>query len=58
MMTRGPAARIAQVLDVLFPHPHRREELDQYPNYHALKTAMEQHLFYETRAMEESRIRQ
>jgi nitrate/nitrite transport system ATP-binding protein len=57
MMTRGPAARIAQVLDVPFPRPRRREELDQYPGYHALKAAMEQHLSYETRAVEESRIR-
>ncbi|MGI0493773.1 ABC transporter ATP-binding protein [Alkalinema pantanalense CENA528] len=57
MMTRGPAARIAQVLDVPFPRPRRREELDQYPGYHALKAAMEQHLSYETRAVEESRVR-
>ena len=58
MMTRGPAARIAQVLDVPFPRPRRREELDQYPGYHDLKAAMEQHLSYETRVVEESRIRQ
>jgi nitrate/nitrite transport system ATP-binding protein len=57
MMTRGPAAGIAQVLDVPFPRPRRREELDQYPGYHALKAAMEQHLSYETRAVEESRVR-
>lgn len=57
MMTRGPAARIAQILDVPFPRPRRREELDQYPHYHALKTAMEQHLSYETRAVEESRVK-
>lgn len=57
MMTRGPAARIAQVLDVPFPRPRKREELDQYPGYHTLKAAMEQHLSYETRAVEESRIR-
>jgi nitrate/nitrite transport system ATP-binding protein len=57
MMTRGPAAGIAQVLDVPFPRPRRREELDQYPGYHTLKAAMEQHLSYETRAVEESRVR-
>jgi nitrate/nitrite transport system ATP-binding protein len=57
MMTRGPAAGIAQVLDVPFPRPRKREELDQYPDYHKLKAAMEQHLSYETRAVEESRIR-
>ena len=57
MMTRGPAAGIAQVLDVPFPRPRRREELDQYPGYHELKAAMERHLSYETRAVEESRVR-
>lgn len=57
MMTRGPAARIAQILDVPFPRPRRREELAQYPHYHTLKTAMEQHLSYETRAVEESRVK-
>ncbi len=56
MMTRGPAARIAQVLDVPFPRPRKREELDQYPGYHALKAAMEEHLSNETRAVEEARI--
>jgi nitrate/nitrite transport system ATP-binding protein len=57
MMTRGPAARIAQILHVPFPRPRKREELDQYPGYHELKAAMEQHLSYETRAVEESRTR-
>ncbi|MCU0565042.1 MAG: ABC transporter ATP-binding protein [Oculatellaceae cyanobacterium Prado106] len=57
MMTRGPAARIAQVLEVPFPRPRKREELDQYPGYHSLKAAMEHHLSCETRAVEESRIR-
>jgi nitrate/nitrite transport system ATP-binding protein len=56
MMTRGPAAQIAEVLDVPFPRPRRRESLDQHPAYHALKTAMESHLSRETRAVEESRI--
>ncbi len=57
MMTRGPAARVAQVLDVPFSRPRKRETLDQHPAYHALKAAMEQHLSYETRAVEESRVR-
>ncbi len=57
MMTKGPAARIAQVLDVPFPRPRKREELDQYPHYHELKAAMEHHLSQETRAVEEARIR-
>ncbi|MBF2026508.1 MAG: ABC transporter ATP-binding protein [Oscillatoriales cyanobacterium C42_A2020_001] len=57
MMTRGPAARIAQVLDVPFPRPRKREQLDQYPEYHELKAAMEHHLSFETRVVEESRIK-
>lgn len=57
MMTRGPAAKIAEVLDVPFPRPRHRETLDQHPAYHELKTAMERHLSRETRAVEESRIK-
>lgn len=57
MMTRGPAARIAQVLNVPFPRPRKREELDQYPEYHQLKAAMEHHLSFETRVVEESRVK-
>jgi nitrate/nitrite transport system ATP-binding protein len=57
MMTRGPGARIAQVLDVPFPRPRRREELDRYAGYHDLKAAMEEYLTRETRAVEESRSR-
>jgi nitrate/nitrite transport system ATP-binding protein len=56
MMSRGPAARIVEVLDVPFPRPRRRESLDQYPDYHALKAELELHLSRETRAIEESRI--
>ncbi len=56
MMSRGPAARIVEVLDVSFPRPRRRESLDQYPDYHALKAELELHLSRETRAIEESRI--
>lgn len=57
MMTRGPAARIAKVLDVPFPRPRSRETLAQHHAYHQLKAEMEQHLFYETRVVEQSRIR-
>jgi nitrate/nitrite transport system ATP-binding protein len=56
MMTRGPAAQIAQILDVPFPRPRHRDNLDQHPAYHELKAEMEQHLFRETRAVEQSRI--
>ncbi|MCL6432882.1 MAG: ABC transporter ATP-binding protein [Leptolyngbyaceae cyanobacterium HOT.MB2.61] len=57
MMTRGPAAKIAEVLNIPFPRPRKREELDQYSHYHELKAALEQHLSRETRAVEEARIR-
>lgn len=54
MMSRGPAARIVDVLDVPFPRPRKRENLDQYPAYHKLKAELERHLSRETRAIEES----
>jgi nitrate/nitrite transport system ATP-binding protein len=56
MMTRGPAASIAEVLNVPFPRPRKRESLDQYSAYHELKAEMEFHLSRETRAVEEARI--
>lgn len=56
MMSRGPAARIVEVLDVPFPRPRKRETLDQYPVYHELKAELELHLSHETRAVEESRM--
>ena len=57
MMTRGPAARIDEVLDVPFPRPRNRETIDREPAYHDLKVEMEQHLYRETRAVEASRVR-
>ncbi|MEO0755624.1 MAG: ABC transporter ATP-binding protein [Cyanobacteria bacterium J06648_16] len=56
MMTRGPAARVDEILEVPFPRPRDRENIDQHPAYHELKAEMESHLFRETRAVEESRI--
>ena len=56
MMTRGPAARVDEILEVPFPRPRDRETIDQHPAYHDLKAEMEHHLFRETRAVEESRI--
>ncbi|MDX2099405.1 MAG: ABC transporter ATP-binding protein [Leptolyngbyaceae cyanobacterium bins.59] len=56
MMTRGPHAQIAKILDVPFPRPRHRETLDEHPAYHALKAEMELHLSRETRAVEEARI--
>jgi nitrate/nitrite transport system ATP-binding protein len=56
MMTRGPAAKIAQILDVPFPRPRHRDTLDRDSSYRELKSQMEQHLSRETRAVEEARV--
>lgn len=56
MMKRGPAAGIDEILDVSFPRPRSRENLDQQSGYHDLKAEMEEHLMRETRAVEASRI--
>jgi nitrate/nitrite transport system ATP-binding protein len=56
MMTRGPAAKIAEVLDVPFPRPRDRQQVIQHPSYNDLKSSMERHLYRETRKVEESRI--
>lgn len=57
MMTRGPAAGIAELLTVDFPRPRQRADLDQYPGYHRLKARLEEHLSRETRAIEADRVR-
>lgn len=56
MMTRGPAARVDEILEVPFPRPRNRETIEQHPAYHGLKAEMESHLFRETRAVEAARI--
>ncbi len=56
MMTRGPAARIDEILEVPFPRPRKREEIEIHPAYHDLKAEMESHLFRETRAVEAARV--
>jgi len=56
MMTRGPAARVDEILEVPFPRPRNRETIDQHPAYHGLKAEMEDHLFRETRAVEAARV--
>ncbi len=56
MMTRGPAARIDEILEVPFPRPRDRETIQQHPAYHELKAEMESHLFRETRAVEAERV--
>ena len=57
MMTKGPAARIDEVLEVPFPRPRDRTTVENHPEYHKLKKEMEDHLYRETRAVEEARIR-
>ncbi|MCL1494336.1 MAG: ABC transporter ATP-binding protein [Pseudanabaena sp. Salubria-1] len=56
MMKRGPAAGIDEILNVPFPRPRSRENLDQQSGYHDLKAEMEEHLMRETRAVESARI--
>ncbi|NJN62817.1 MAG: ABC transporter ATP-binding protein, partial [Coleofasciculaceae cyanobacterium RL_1_1] len=56
LMTRGPAAKIDEVLDVPFDRPRSRESVEAHPAYRELKHEMEQHLYRETRAVEESRL--
>lgn len=57
MMTKGPAAKIDEVLEVPFPRPRDRNTVANHPAYPKLKQEMEDHLYRETRAVEESRIR-
>lgn len=57
MMTKGPAAEIAQILEVPFPRPRKRSQVEEHPDYLKLKIQMEEHLYRETRAVEEARIR-
>jgi len=57
MMTKGPAARIDQVLEVPFPRPRDRTTVENHPDYLRLKQEMEDHLYRETRAVEAARIK-
>ncbi len=56
MMTRGPAARVDEILEVPFPRPRDRESIKQHPAYDGLRAEMESHLFRETRAVEAARV--
>ncbi|MDJ0633572.1 MAG: ABC transporter ATP-binding protein [Xenococcaceae cyanobacterium MO_188.B29] len=57
MMTKGPAARIDKVLKVPFSRPRNRTVVENHPAYLQLKQDMENHLYRETRAVEEARIK-
>ncbi|MBV8887946.1 MAG: ABC transporter ATP-binding protein [Chroococcidiopsidaceae cyanobacterium CP_BM_RX_35] len=56
IMTQGPAARVAEVLNVSFPRPRQRESLAQHPGYTELKAKLERHLFHETRVVEDRQL--
>lgn len=56
MMTKGPAARVDEVLEVPFPRPRDRNTVESHPAYSELKKEMEDHLYRETRAVEEGRL--
>jgi nitrate/nitrite transport system ATP-binding protein len=47
IMSRGPAARVIEVLDIPFPHPRRRTELERQEAYLELKTQLESHFLRE-----------
>lgn len=57
MMTKGPAARIDEVLEVPFPRPRDRTTVEHHPDYPKLKKEMEDHLYRETRAIETAKIK-
>ena len=57
MMTKGPAAKISQVLEVAFSRPRDRTTVANHPDYPKLKKEMEDHLYRETRAVEKLRIK-
>ncbi|HEY9770050.1 MAG TPA: ABC transporter ATP-binding protein [Coleofasciculaceae cyanobacterium] len=57
MMTKGPAARIDEVLEVPVPRPRNRVTVENHPDYLKLKQEMEDHLYRETRAVEAARIK-
>lgn len=57
MMTKGPAARIDEILEIPFPRPRDRTTVENHPEYLELKQEMEDHLYRETRAVEAARIR-
>jgi nitrate transport ATP-binding subunits C and D len=53
LMSRGPAARIADVIDLPPLRPRQRSVIDQHPDFLAVKIRLEEHLLNETRAVEE-----
>ncbi|RMF20618.1 MAG: ABC transporter ATP-binding protein [Cyanobacteria bacterium J083] len=56
MMTKGPAARIDEILEIPFPRPRDRNRVEAHPAYLKLKQEMEDHLYRETRAVESAKL--
>ncbi len=53
LMSRGPSATIADVIDLPPLRPRQRSVIDQHPDFLAVKLRLEEHLLNETRAVEE-----
>lgn len=53
LMSRGPSARIADVIGLPPLRPRQRSVIDQHPDFLAIKIRLEEHLLNETRAVEE-----
>ena len=53
LMSRGPAATIADVIDLPAVRPRQRLLIEQHPDFLAVKQRLEEHLLRETRAVEE-----
>jgi nitrate/nitrite transport system ATP-binding protein len=53
LMSRGPAATIADVINLPPVRPRQRSVIEQHPEFLAIKLRLEEHLLNETRAVEE-----
>lgn len=53
LMSRGPAATIADVINLPALRPRQRSVIEQHPEFVAIKMRLEEHLLQETRALEE-----
>jgi nitrate/nitrite transport system ATP-binding protein len=54
IMSRGPAATIARIVDVPFARPRRRAELMELPAFNRLRAELLAHLTHETRLIEDA----
>lgn len=53
LMSCGPAARIAEVINLPPLRPRQRSVVEQHPDFVSIKLRLEEHLLNETRAVEE-----